>query len=166
MPCGLCLSAVCAVGNMKLSVTLFCPLSAASRDCDSTDTDDLLLKKKEKLKQLKIVQQFASDEDLSIILQCLCFFFSFSPLARRSCFCCYLFADELKKFLNEKWGKVGQRPKSKWFHTDPGSLVQIQINSALFLPWERYICFHYIKSLGLQLSQVSFHRFCIFEKDF
>lgn len=46
--CRVCRFAVCVKGDIKLPVTLHCPLSAASRDCDNTDTDDLLLQKKEK----------------------------------------------------------------------------------------------------------------------
>lgn len=48
------LSAECVEGDIKLSATLYCPLSAASRDCDSTDTDDLLLQRKREAKNSQV----------------------------------------------------------------------------------------------------------------
>ena len=52
---------MCVTGDIKLSVTLFCPPPAASRDDHSADTDER--KKQGKLTQLKIVGRWASNED-------------------------------------------------------------------------------------------------------
>lgn len=80
--CWVCVC-VCVTEDIKLSVTLYCPLSA-----DSSHTDDLLLQKKIKLQELKIVWQknlMKKSYSRSVLLLFPVFF----PLARRLCFWCF-----------------------------------------------------------------------------
>lgn len=74
---------MCVTGDIKLSVTLFCPPPAASRDDHSADTDER--KEQGKLTQLKIVGRWASNEDDIQYITDLVFklLYDFLPAARR-----------------------------------------------------------------------------------
>lgn len=105
----------CVKGDIKLAATLCCPLSAASRDCDSTDTDDLQLQKKRErtLKQLKIVRQkhlMKMSNSNNIILEGLCVFiifylwqgyYVFAPM------CLLLFSRKSQKLVKSFSMKIG-----------------------------------------------------------
>lgn len=74
---------MCVTGDIKLSVTLFCPPPAARRDDHSADTDER--KEQGKLTQLKIVGRWASNEDdiqyiTDLVVTLL---YDFLPAARR-----------------------------------------------------------------------------------